>query len=235
MGRERRTTPPPGAPAAPAPVERHRRRRRQPRKDCRPLQALPKPKDGQYWGYASGIVVTKVDDWGEVVLAELTQTFDHADELLFPTDGANRTEPGAQTQESGAWDAAYDTFYVHEYFTLAGGFAACRGSHAHRPEEDFLARRPAALWRKGWPCHSKCGAEKSNCLVPHELGRCACPLLFPQQPVRSAPSITPTGGERAKGRAVSPLCPPASARTHATNSAAPVKRTSASMTSAAPA
>jgi hypothetical protein len=35
---------------------------------------LPKPKAGEYyWGYASGVVATKVEEWGEVVLAELTQ------------------------------------------------------------------------------------------------------------------------------------------------------------------
>jgi hypothetical protein len=36
-----------------------------------------------YWGYASGVVATKVADWGEVVLAELTQTFDHGDATYF--------------------------------------------------------------------------------------------------------------------------------------------------------
>jgi len=36
-----------------------------------------------YWGYASGVVATKVPGWGEVVLAELTQTFDQADVSYF--------------------------------------------------------------------------------------------------------------------------------------------------------
>ena len=34
-------------------------------------------------GYASGIITTKVPDWGEFVLAELTQTFDHGDATYF--------------------------------------------------------------------------------------------------------------------------------------------------------
>ena len=36
-----------------------------------------------YWGYASGVVATKVADWGEIVLAELTQTFDRSDISYF--------------------------------------------------------------------------------------------------------------------------------------------------------
>lgn len=142
--------------------------------------ALPKPKDGQYyWGYASGIVVTKVDDWGEVVLAELTQTFDHADESYFFPLMAQTERNLGRKPKSGAWDAAYDTFYVHEYFTLAGGFAAVPWATRTDQKKTFSP--------EGLPL---CGAglamplksvvqKKSNCLVPHELGRYACPLLFP--------------------------------------------------------
>ncbi len=36
-----------------------------------------------YWGYASGVVTTKVADWGEFVLAELTQTFDQGDQTWY--------------------------------------------------------------------------------------------------------------------------------------------------------
>lgn len=36
-----------------------------------------------YWGYASGAVVTKLPDWGEFVLAEMTDTFDKADVRFF--------------------------------------------------------------------------------------------------------------------------------------------------------
>jgi hypothetical protein len=35
-------------------------------------------KDEYYWGYASGVVATKVPGWGEFVLAEMTDTFDHS-------------------------------------------------------------------------------------------------------------------------------------------------------------
>ena len=36
-----------------------------------------------HWGYASGVIATKVPDWGEFVLAELTQTFDKSDPSYF--------------------------------------------------------------------------------------------------------------------------------------------------------
>ncbi len=36
-----------------------------------------------YWGYASGVVTTKVPDWGEIILAELTQTFDKGGATYF--------------------------------------------------------------------------------------------------------------------------------------------------------
>jgi hypothetical protein len=36
-----------------------------------------------YWGYGSGVVVAKIPNFGELVIAELTQTFDHADVTYF--------------------------------------------------------------------------------------------------------------------------------------------------------
>jgi len=36
-----------------------------------------------YWGYASGVIATKVPDWGEFVLAELTLPFDQPDVAYF--------------------------------------------------------------------------------------------------------------------------------------------------------
>ncbi|MEZ4737153.1 MAG: hypothetical protein R3E79_59495 [Caldilineaceae bacterium] len=101
----------------PTPINRARRRRstaeqtgerrRPPAKGCRLPAPLPKPKDGEYdWGYASGIVVTKVDDWGEVVLAELTQTFDHADESYFLPLMAQTERHLGRKPRFGAWDAA---------------------------------------------------------------------------------------------------------------------------------
>jgi hypothetical protein len=150
--------------------------------------ALPKPKAGDYyWGYASGVVTTKVDEWGEFVLAELTQTFDHADESYFLPLMAQTEENLGQKPRFGALDGAYDTFYVHEYFTLAGGFAAVpwadRADHKKQFSADGLPLCDAGL---AMPLKGKFD-KQSHCLVPHEVGRYACPLLFPTKTGESCP------------------------------------------------
>jgi hypothetical protein len=92
----------------------------------------PKPaskqKAGQfYWGYGTGVVATKVPEWGEFVLAEYTQPFNEPDVSYF--------EPLMKVTEQrlgfrplfGAFDAAFDAFYVYAHF--------------HRPEH---------LWQQGF-------------------------------------------------------------------------------------
>lgn len=149
---------------------------------------LPKPKEGEYyWGYASGVVATKVEGWCEVALAELTQTFDHADETYFhPLLAQTETHLGYKPQY-GALDGAYDTWYVHEYFTLAGGFAAVpwadRADHKKTFSPDRLPLCAAGL---AMPLKNKV-FKQSHCLVPHEIGRYVCPLLFPEKTGQTCP------------------------------------------------
>jgi len=143
---------------------------------------LPKPKAGEYyWGYASGVVTTKVPAWGEFVLAELTQTFDHADETYFlPLMAQTETNLGRKPR-FGALDAAYDTFYVHEYFVTAGGFAAVPWADRPAHKKQFTAAG-LPLCPAGLAMPRKATFfQKSHCLVPHEVGRYACPLLFPEK------------------------------------------------------
>ena len=69
-----------------------------------------------YWGYASGVVTTKVPDWGEFVLAELTQTFNHGDATyFFPLLAATERRLGRRPRY-GALDKAYDAFYVYRHY-----------------------------------------------------------------------------------------------------------------------
>lgn len=82
----------------------------------------------------------------------------------------------------GAFDAAFDPFYVFEYFHLAGGFAAVplteRGQVKRAFDEQGLPLCQAGLampLKTTFICHTS--------LIEHERGRYACPLLFP----------TPTG------------------------------------------
>jgi hypothetical protein len=136
--------------------------------------------DEYFWGYASGIVATKVPDWGEFVLAELTQTFDH-DDLTYFFPLLNQVERRlGHKPPCGAFDAAFDAFYVYEYFYQAGGFAAVpfvgRGGFKQRSfDEHGLPLCSAGL---AMPLKSTYWSKAG--LVEHEAGRYACPLLFPQ-------------------------------------------------------
>jgi hypothetical protein len=149
---------------------------------------LPKPKDGEYyWGYASGVVATKVDGWGEFVLADFTQTFDHADPSYF-LPLLRQTEANlGRKPKSGALDKAFDAVYVYEYFHTAGGFAAVpwsdREDHHKTFTDEGLPRCGAGL---AMPLKSTF-FKQSHCLVPHEVGRFACPLLFPEKTGQTCP------------------------------------------------
>jgi len=48
-----------------------------------PDPSAAKDRGEYYWGYGSGVVSTKLVDWGEFVLAELTQSFDQSDVSYF--------------------------------------------------------------------------------------------------------------------------------------------------------
>jgi hypothetical protein len=138
--------------------------------------------DVYYWGYASGVVATQVPDWGEFVLAELTQTFDRADPTYFFPLMAQVERRLGFKPKFGAFDAAFDPFYVFEYFHQAGGFAAVplteRGGIKRTFDEMGLPLCQAGLampLKSAFICHTTA--------VEHQRGRYACPLLFP----------TPTG------------------------------------------
>jgi hypothetical protein len=135
-----------------------------------------------YWGYASGVVATKVPDWGEFVLAELTQPFDQSDvSYFFPLMAATERRLGRRPQY-GAFDAAFDAHYVYQYFADGAGLAAVpfaeRGGITRTFDEQGLP-----LCAAGQPMPLKSTFICRTTLVEHERGRYACPLLFP----------TPTG------------------------------------------
>jgi hypothetical protein len=66
--------------------------------------------DVYYWGYGSGVVATKVPDWGEFVLAELTQPFDQPDVAYFyPLMTQVERRLGFRPHYA-AFDAAFDAW-----------------------------------------------------------------------------------------------------------------------------
>lgn len=151
-----------------------------PTKDGRPAEGIGVGKDEFYWGYASGVAATKVPGWGEFVLAEMTDTFDHADvHYFFPLMDMVEERLGF-APPYGTADAAYDAHYVYEYFHNAGGFAAVpyvdrTKGHTYSFNEAGLPLCAASL-----PMPVKSTFMNRSSRIPHERARHACPLLFPE-------------------------------------------------------
>jgi hypothetical protein len=132
-----------------------------------------------YWGYASGVVTTKVPEWGEFVLAELTQPFDKGDTTYFYPLLAITAQRLGRKPRFGALDKAYDCWYVYDYFHLAGGFAAVPLVRRGDLSRQFAADgRP--LCAAGLIMPVKVTYWDKTSLIEHECARYACPLCFPQ-------------------------------------------------------
>jgi len=142
--------------------------------------------DQYFWGYASGVVATKVPGYGEFVLAELTQTFDRDDTTYFLPLMQQVERRLGRKPRFGAFDAAFDAFYVYDYFDEAGGFAAvpfvARAGCRRQFDAQDLPLCEAGL---GMPLKSTYLSRKE--LVPQRVGRHACPLLFPEPTGQSCP------------------------------------------------
>jgi hypothetical protein len=147
-----------------------------------------------YWGYASGVVATKVPDWGEFVLAELTQPFNQPDVSYFlPLMTITEQRLGFRPPYA-AFDAAFDAFYVYEYFDqpltdapdAPRGFAAVpfseRGGHKLR----FDAQgRP--LCQAGLAMPERYTFRNKTTRVEHDRIRYVCPLRWPAPSAETCP------------------------------------------------
>lgn len=132
-----------------------------------------------YWGYASGVIATKVPGWGEFVLAELTQPFDKSDvSYFFPLMGDAERRLGRRPR-FGAFDMAFEAHYVYHYFHEAGGYAAIRlskrGDNTRQFDEAGLP-----LCKAGLAMPLKYAYMCRTTEVKHQRGRYACPLLYPE-------------------------------------------------------
>jgi hypothetical protein len=156
-----------------------------------PLPAQTLAVSEFYWGYASGVVVTKVPGWGEFVLAELTQPFDQPDVSYFHPLMADVEHRLGFRPRFGALDAAFDAFYVYEYFHREGqdwteSFAAVpfvqRGGRMRSFDDQGLPLCEAGL---AMPLKSTFVSRTAR--FPHEKGCYVCPLLFPEDTGRTCP------------------------------------------------
>ena len=141
-----------------------------------------------YWGYASGVITTKVPDWGEFVLAELTQTFNHGDATyFFPLMAATERRLGRRPRY-GALDKAYDAFYVYQYFHDAGGFAAVPFSEKGGRQSRSFSPEGLPLCAAGLAMPLKFTfTDRTSTLVVHERGKYVCPRRFPATTAAACP------------------------------------------------
>jgi hypothetical protein len=146
-----------------------------------------------YWGYGSGVVVVKVPGWGEYVLAEMTQTFDKSDPSYFFPLMAEIERRLGYRPKWGTFDAAFDAWYVYEYFYRAddpSAFAAVPFG-----EKGGYKAKGRQFSPDGWPLcsaglrmHRKVVyTDNTRCIIPHLRGKYICPLLAPTPTGESCP------------------------------------------------
>lgn len=139
-----------------------------------------------YWGYASGVVATKVAGRGEFVLAELTQTFDASDVSYFePLMAAVERRLGHKPR-FGAFDAAFDAFYIYEYFARSedwqAGFAAV--PLTERSTQRTFDRDGHPLCPAGLSMHPAYTFLSRATRVEHERTHYVCPLKGQTCPIQ---------------------------------------------------
>jgi hypothetical protein len=147
-----------------------------------------------YWGYASGVVVTKVPDLGEFALAELTQPFDQGDlTYFFPLMTQVEDRLGFRPRFA-TFDAAFDAWYVYAHFYRendpTGGFAAVPFSDkgGYTATGRHFSADGLPICAAGLPMPLKFTfTDRTSCLVEHERGKYVCPLLFPKRTRRTCP------------------------------------------------
>jgi hypothetical protein len=119
----------------------------------------------------------KVPEWGEFVLAEMTQTFDKADVSYFFPLMRQVEQRLSFRPRFGTFDAAFDAFYVYDYF--------------HR-DDDPVAFAAVPFSEKGG---YKAGGRKFS---PEGLPLCAAELSMPLQFTYTDRTVTIIEHERGK-------------------------------------
>jgi hypothetical protein len=164
----------------------HNRLLKTPAKEGKPADTISLKDKEFYWGYASGAVVTKLPDWGEFVLAEMTDTFEKADvRFFFPLMEQVEQRLGFRPR-FGAFDAAFDAFYVYDYFHCdeadghhQKGFAAVPLKQPNVPPRQFdELGQPLCAVGLAMPVY-KLYLDRTKAIMPHQRAIHACPLLFP--------------------------------------------------------
>lgn len=133
-----------------------------------------------FWGYASGIVVTRLPDHTEIVLAERTRPFNESDISHFHPLMAQVEACLGRKPRFGAWDTAFDAHYVYDYFAHDGGFAAVPFNPGPKGAGRQFALDGAPLCAAGLPMTRQFTYQHTSDLIPHTREKFRCPLLFPE-------------------------------------------------------
>jgi len=141
-------------------------------------------KVGEYhWGYASGIVVAKLAGYGEFVLAEMTQPFDHGDvTYFFPLMQQSEARLGYRPRYA-TFDAAFDAWYVYAYFYRENdpdsGFAAVpfseKGNYKAKQRQFAATGEPLCAAGLTMPLQFTY-TDRTTSIVEHERGKYICPI-----------------------------------------------------------
>ena len=160
----------------------HNRLLKTPAKAGKPASTIAFQDKEFYWGYASGIVVTKLPGWGEFVLAEMTQTFDKDDvRYFFPLMEQVELRLGFRPPFA-AFDAGFDAWYIYEYFHSDDhdGFAAVPLKQPNvQPRQFDENGLPLCAAGLAMPVQ-KLYTDRTKAIIPHQRAIHACPLLFPE-------------------------------------------------------
>jgi hypothetical protein len=141
-----------------------------------------------FWGYASGIVVTRLPDHTEIVLAERTRPFNESDVSHFQPLMAQVEARLGRKPRFGAWDTAYDAHYVYDYFDHAGGFAAVPFNSGRKGAGRQFADTGAPICAAGLPMTLEFTYEHRSDLIPHTREKFRCPLLHPEPTGAACPT-----------------------------------------------
>ena len=149
-----------------------------PTKDAKPAKSLQIGVE-ILWGYASGVVATRLPDKTEVVLAERTRPFNESDiSYFFPLMEQTERRLGRRPKV-GIWDAAYDAHYVYDYYDKEGGQAVVPLVGGRRGSERQFAPSGAPVCAAGLAMPRLFTYIHRSDLVVHEREKCGCPLLHP--------------------------------------------------------
>jgi hypothetical protein len=141
-------------------------------------------KVGEYhWGYGSGIVAAKIQGYGEFILAEMTQPFDHGDvTYFFPLMQQVEARLGYRPRYA-TFDAAFDAWYVYAYFYRENdpdsGFAAVpfseKGNYKAKQRHFAPTGEPLCAAGLTMPLQFTY-TDRTTSIVEHERGKYICPL-----------------------------------------------------------